>query len=361
MSLQVKRLRIVLMAIMWMQIIAFIGPRIYSQLDRWGYGTIKLSYGLIATDALFVVVLIMHLFLIILTWMSIQTSSTKLMKYKVNFRNSMLGIVFIFPIFIYGADSGYFWTVPLLYASLFLIIPNIVHSKFRIVLMIMLAIIFALSGSKAGIVYIMIIGYIFWPEKINIKIIILTLFIFLSMLLLTIYVRNEWSDLAIMPYYILWREYCMEMTGLAIKYNNDGSSLPYSVIWSSLMSLIPASLVDVKIQVTHTVPALIAEPDVAMVPDAGFYLSYFLLFILDMGLLGIPIAYFMYWKLLRVCVDKLAKSNGVSYCLPFLVYLHYLINGELAFYLSHAIFGSMAIFLAKCYVGQTMSQPTNCC
>lgn len=350
-SVQIKRVRIVMMSIVCFQVIAFFGPRIFSELDRWGYGSIKLTYGLVATDLLSMIVVMMHLILIQMTWIALHSSCSKLLEHKVNFRNVMLGVVFVLPIFIFGADSGYFWTVPLLYSSLFLIIPNLVHYKHRMLGIVILAMLFSLSGSKAGVVYILIITYIYWPQKIVVKNVLLAFLAFVSMLLLTVYVRGEWADLAIMPYYLLWREYSWEMTGLALYYYQNMPSIPYSVILNALISLIPNSLVDAKVQVTHAIPAIIAVADVNMVPNAGFYLSYFLLFILDLGLLGIPLAYFLYWQLLRVCVDKINKSNGISHCLPFLVYLHYLLNGELAFYLSHAIFGSAAISLGKMVCG----------
>lgn len=332
-----------------MQGLAFLSPRMIELMDRFGYQSLRLAYGEVSSFQLDAMVVLTHGIMIVTAWI-ILSGRNAFVYVPVGFKKIIImrivGMLCIIPAFVLGGDKGYFWTIPLLYSSLFALLPTITFSRYKILYIMLLGLTFAASGSKAGVIYVIIVAYIYSPKNIKFLDIVGAIALLTFGLIITMYVRDELEVLPLLPAIIIWREYSWEMTGLALNYIKDGHQLPYSVIWESVLTLMPAMLNESKIAVTHSVPTFIAASDSAMLPDAGFYLSYIACFILDFGFLGIFIGFTLYVMLLKSAIRSLSTSKKTMQIgLPFLIFIHYLLNGELGFYISHVIFGSIILFI----------------
>ena len=137
------------------------------------------------------------------------------------------------------------------------------------------------------------------------------------------------------------------MTGLALEYHMSGGYIPYSVLLQALLTMLPAALHPNKIQVTHDVPKYIMPADVDLIPDAGFYFSYFSSFVLDFGYAGIGIALLMYGYFLSASVMSVRNCGIFGIGFSFLLPIHFLLNGELSFYFTHVFFGAISNFLLR--------------
>jgi hypothetical protein len=329
---------------------AFFSPRIFEFLDRFGTGTLRLSYGLISNFKLDLQVIGIHGTMCLITWLMLRRKNLYA-HVPVDITNiiiiRIIGVLSMMPFFLLGQDTGYFWTVPLFYSSLFAFMPTISFSKYKLLYVVFLSAIFSIAGSKAGVIYVLLFAYIYWAEKMNISTIIFFIFSLAVGMIITLISRGELEYLAMIGSIITWREYSWEITGLALHYIEDGNTLPFKVLLESVLTLIPASLNITKIAVTHSVPYFIAYQDAILLPEAGFYLSSLACFILDFGYAGLFLGAISHVLLLKVAIESCSRTGTMQLGLPLLIFFHYYLNGELAFYISHVIFSCFILLFYR--------------
>jgi hypothetical protein len=339
-----KYLKNYLLILLGMQMLIFILPRYVPLLDRFGNGTLKKEYGYIVsqTNTFDYATLALQVLLILIVLFAYKNNknvaikNTMIRKKNVHPFVAALFVLFAsMPFFIFGEGDGFFWTVGLLY-SIYLI-PFFVKERWQMFIFIMMVPIGLFRGSKADIIYIVLTLFLLKLNKINYKYVVFAIIFIPIGMYISLIIRNETELFVMLPQLVVFREYAMEVTAISLHYLNSGIIWPEYALLTELYALVPHFIVGEKLQPGHYFVAELMPLDYELLPDAGFYRSLYFAYIMDFGYFGIVIAAWFFYTLVSFSFKSVMKKGVGTIGFLLLYYIHFIINGEIPFYLSHVL------------------------